>query len=100
MKKWKQTAGFTLVELIVVIAILGILAGVGTVGYSGYIKKANMAADQQLVSGIKNALELGNYSNPNGVQGMVVLSADAEAKYMDENGNAITDGTALAASSL
>ena len=28
-------------ELIVVIAILGILAGIGTVGYSGYIKKAN-----------------------------------------------------------
>ena len=56
MKKFfKKTEGFTLVELIVVIAILGILAGVGTVGYSGYIKKANMAADQQLIGFVNQA---------------------------------------------
>ena len=56
MKKfWKKTEGFTLVELIVVIAILGILAGVGTVGYSGYIKKANMAADETLLRSLNNA---------------------------------------------
>lgn len=48
-------AGFTLVELIVVIAILGILAGVGTVGYSGYIKKANQAADNQLLGAVNMA---------------------------------------------
>ena len=65
MKKfWKRTEGFTLVELIVVIAILGILAGIGTVGYSGYVKKANMAADQQLVSQVANALQIYYYSNP------------------------------------
>jgi len=51
MKKFfKKTEGFTLVELIVVIAILGILAGVGTVGYSGYIKKARIAGDEQIMS--------------------------------------------------
>ena len=56
MKKFfKKTEGFTLVELIVVIAILGILAGVGTVGYSGYIKKANEAADNQLVAAVNQA---------------------------------------------
>lgn len=51
----RKTAGFTLVELIVVIAILAILAGVGTVAYSGYIKKANEAADQQLLSAVNTA---------------------------------------------
>lgn len=56
MKKlFKKTEGFTLVELIVVIAILGILAGVGTVGYSGYIKKANIAADEQLLAALNQA---------------------------------------------
>jgi len=81
MKKfWKKTEGFTLVELIVVIAILGILAGVGTVGYSGYIKKANMAADQQLVSQVKNALELHYYADPtNAVSDYVVLKVNADA---------------------
>ena len=54
-KTLRGKAGFTLVELIVVIAILGILAGVGTVGYSGYIKKANEAADQQLLGFVNQA---------------------------------------------
>ena len=64
MKKfWKKTEGFTLVELIVVIAILGILAGVGTVGYSGYIKKANMAADQQLLHDLNTAFAIACIEN-------------------------------------
>lgn len=52
----RQTGGFTLVELIVVIAILAILAGVAIPAYSGYIKKANEAADTQLLSAVNRAL--------------------------------------------
>lgn len=49
--------GFTLVELIVVIAILGILAGVGTVGYSGYIKNANKKADVTTIKGLNRTFQ-------------------------------------------
>ena len=55
-KSWKRAnEGFTLVELIVVIAILAILAGVAVPAYSGYIKKANKAADYQVLAAVNTA---------------------------------------------
>ena len=51
----KSKAGFTLVELIVVIAILAILAGVAIPAYSGYMTKANEAADTQVLSALNSA---------------------------------------------
>ena len=51
--------GFTLIELIVVIAIIGILAAIGAVAYSGYIELANQASDEQLISDVSYAIQLG-----------------------------------------
>ena len=92
----KNSDGFTLVELIVVIAILGILAGVGTVGYSGYIKKANAAADEVLLSSLNTAFAaacIENGVDPTAVRASGITFTDSD-KTVDENDIVLTHAKA------
>lgn len=79
-------AGFTLVELIVVIAIMGILSGVGTAAYSGYVKRTNEGLDETLYRNILYAGEIGKYENP-GVTGRVIVSKDSNATVASDGDN-------------
>lgn len=99
MKRNKNTAGFTLVELIVVIAILGILAGVGTVGYSGYVKNANKKADMVLVGNIMRAIETGTYSTMFTPSDSMAISATTFpvgfVTLSTDGANLLTSGTTI-----
>ena len=63
MKSTKK--GFTLVELLVVIAIIAILATVAVVGYTAFVKKANESAVAQELTQIKDAIIAEDITNPN-----------------------------------
>ena len=90
MESMRKNGGFTLVELIVVIAILAILAGIAVPAYSGYIAKAEQAADVQMLSLVATA-----------AQGLAIeKGAAVSAIAVDEDGNvtvtaATADGTAV-----
>ena len=85
-----KNKGFSLVELIVVIAIMAILVGVAVPVYSSYIEKAQKSKDEQMIDEIKHAIEIagaaGTFSE--GESGYIVLST-TEAVSGVEEGSAL-----------
>jgi len=66
--------GFSLVELIVVIAIMAILAAVAIPTFSGFITKANVASDESFINDVTYAAKIAH--TVEGVVSDVEVTAD------------------------
>jgi type IV pilus assembly protein PilA len=96
----KMQKGFTLIELMIVVAIIGILAAIAIPAYSNYVKKAKFTEVVQASAGAKTAVEvcvtdLGIAANAAaigcdaGSNGIVPISA---TKYVDNANSSILAG--------
>ena len=89
MKKIQQ--GFTLIELMIVVAIIGILAAVAIPAYQDYTAKAQASEAFTLMSGLKTPIAEA-VSSAGGSTGCVIpTSAVSSGKYTASIGAAFAD---------
>jgi len=88
----KQTQkGFTLIELMIVVAIIGILAAVAIPAYSNYTKKAKFVEVTQATQAAKSAIEVCLSDN----QGLAAPCAQSSNGVPGNIGDSTTTSTAV-----
>ena len=88
----KSKKGFTIVELVIVIAVIAILAAVLIPTFSNLVKKANIANDTALAKNLNTSLVADEAANGKPVDFSKVLSVLRADGYIVENLNPTTAG--------
>lgn len=77
----RRAAGFSLIELMIVVAVIGILAGIGFPSYKSYLQRSNRSSAEQLIMEIVSKqgqyiLDARSYTAIVGSGGLNIASRD------------------------
>ena len=84
----KKQQGFTLIELMIVVAIIGILAAIAIPAYQDYTIRAQVSEGLNLSGGAKAAvsefrMDTGRWATNNLIAGISTNGTDINGKYVD-----------------
>lgn len=96
MKKVMNNKGFSLVELIIVIAIMAVLMGVLAPQFLKYVEQSRKQKDESAMEELRNATEIA-CSNENIYKELVSAGFPVTVSYTDNAANVTGAGTNLAA---
>jgi len=94
MREKRESQGFTLIELMIVVAILAVLAAVAIVAYGAYIERSRNAEATSILADIRIKQDsyratFHQYANPSGTTGTWIPDAEP-----GEQGRSWTEGVA------
>ena len=93
--KKRYGGGFTIVELVIVIAVIGILSAILIPTFVGLVNKASVSADVMTVKNINTQLKISEETNGKPATFSQMLSAASEAGYDVNKLNPTTDGYSI-----